>query len=69
MLTECDSEPSVFLPVTTTLYFPAAVVDGTVMVIVVVADWLYLIDTEEGATFAVTPVSADEDKFTVPLNL
>ena len=62
MLIEWVSEPSLFLPVTTTLYLPAAAVFGTDSVIVVVADTLYFIATEDAARLAVTPVSAAEDK-------
>jgi len=69
MLTECDSAYSVFWPVTTMLYLPAEVDAGTIMLICVVAPLLYLIASEEAAMFASTPVSAEADKFTVPLNL
>ena len=54
---------------TITSYLPAEVVAGTDMLIVVVAGSLYLIDSEVDAIVAVIPVSAEEDKFTVPLNL
>ena len=69
ILKECDSDLSGVWPVTTTLYSPAEVLEGTIMLIVVVADWLYFIDNVEDAILAVTLVSEEADKFTVPLNL
>ena len=38
MVAVCVRAPPAFLPVTTTLYLPAAVAAGTAMLIVVVAD-------------------------------
>jgi hypothetical protein len=69
ILTECDIESPIFWPVTITLYLPAEAVEGTDKLIVVAADLLYFIDKEGEAKLAVTPVSAKEDRMTVPLNL
>jgi len=69
-LTEWVSDPSELFPVTVTLYWPAAVADEIVMVMVVEGAWLYLTAREATAKLAVTEVLfVETDKFTVPLYL